>query len=43
VTVRIADGAPERVNGRMTASTDPGLGVTPIDGVLGDPVFDSAN
>jgi L-alanine-DL-glutamate epimerase-like enolase superfamily enzyme len=43
VTVRIADGAPERVNGRMTAPTDPGLGVTPIDGVLGDPVFDSAN
>jgi L-alanine-DL-glutamate epimerase-like enolase superfamily enzyme len=38
VTVRIADGAPRRVNGRMAASTAPGLGVTPLPEVLGKPV-----
>lgn len=38
-TVTIADGAPERVNGRMTAADRPGLGVTPRFDVLGDPVL----
>jgi cis-L-3-hydroxyproline dehydratase len=38
VTVGIADGAPRRVNGRMAASTAPGLGVTPRMDVLGRPV-----
>jgi L-alanine-DL-glutamate epimerase-like enolase superfamily enzyme len=40
VTVSIADGAPRRFNGRMAASTAPGLGVTPKVGVLGLPVLD---
>ncbi len=40
VTVSIATGAPQRVNGRMAASTSPGLGVTPRDEVLGGPVID---
>ena len=39
VTVRIADGAPRRVNGRMAASTQPGLGVTPKWETLGEPVM----
>jgi L-alanine-DL-glutamate epimerase-like enolase superfamily enzyme len=39
VTVSIADGAPRRVNGRMSASTRPGLGVTPKMEVLGKPVL----
>jgi L-alanine-DL-glutamate epimerase-like enolase superfamily enzyme len=43
VTVRIADGAPQRVNGRMAASTAPGLGIEPFADVLGDPVYDSAS
>jgi L-alanine-DL-glutamate epimerase-like enolase superfamily enzyme len=38
VTVSIAEGAPKRVNGRMSASTAPGLGVTPRMEVLGKPV-----
>src|SRR3954447_1638333 len=38
VTVSSADGAPRRVNGRMAASTDPGLGVRPRMSVLGSPV-----
>jgi L-alanine-DL-glutamate epimerase-like enolase superfamily enzyme len=38
VAVRTADGAPRRVNGRMAASTAPGLGVTPRLDVLGRPV-----
>ena len=33
--VSIADGAPQRVNGRMAASTKPGLGITPKLDVLG--------
>jgi cis-L-3-hydroxyproline dehydratase len=37
-TVCIADGAPQRVNGRMAASTEPGLGVRPRLDVLGKPV-----
>jgi L-alanine-DL-glutamate epimerase-like enolase superfamily enzyme len=36
VTVQIADGAPQRREGRMSASREPGLGVTPRMGVLGD-------
>lgn len=40
VTVSIADGAPQRVNGRMSASTEPGLGVVPKFDVLGDAVVD---
>jgi cis-L-3-hydroxyproline dehydratase len=38
VTVSIAEGAPQRVNGRMAASERPGLGVTPRMDVLEDPV-----
>lgn len=38
VTVSIADGAPQRVLGRMSASTAPGLGITPRPDVLGPPV-----
>jgi len=37
VTVSTAKGAPKRVNGRMAASTLPGLGITPIPEVLGKP------
>lgn len=37
-TVDIAEGAPKRVNGRMTAPDRPGLGITPIFETLGDPV-----
>jgi L-alanine-DL-glutamate epimerase-like enolase superfamily enzyme len=40
VTVSIADGAPQRVNGRMAAPTRPGLGVTPRLEVLGPPVLE---
>ena len=36
--VDIAMGAPRRVNGRMTASDRPGLGITPNFDVLGAPV-----
>lgn len=39
VTTSIADGAPRRTNGRMVASTAPGLGVKPKMGVLGEPVL----
>ena len=38
VTVSLAEGAPRRVNGRMAASTAPGLGVSPRREVLGEPV-----
>lgn len=38
VTVSIADGAPQRTNGRLAASTQPGLGVRPKMDVLGKPV-----
>ncbi len=40
VTVCTADGAPQRSNGRLAASSGPGLGVTPRMDVLGDPVID---
>jgi cis-L-3-hydroxyproline dehydratase len=39
VTVSIADGAPQRKNGRMAASGNPGLGITPRMNVLGKPVL----
>ncbi len=38
-TVEIASGAPKRVQGRMTASERPGLGIEPLFEVLGDPVL----
>jgi cis-L-3-hydroxyproline dehydratase len=38
VTVSTAEGAPRRVNGRMSASTEPGLGVSPRMDVLGKPL-----
>jgi L-alanine-DL-glutamate epimerase-like enolase superfamily enzyme len=42
VTVSTAEGAPQRDNGRMSASQAPGLGVAPRMDVLGDPVLDVA-
>jgi L-alanine-DL-glutamate epimerase-like enolase superfamily enzyme len=39
VTLSTADGAPQRQNGRMAASTEPGLGVQPRFDVLGDAVL----
>ena len=38
VTVSNATGAPNRHDGRMTASSEPGLGIAPIWDALGDPV-----
>ncbi len=38
VTVRTADGAPTRRNGRLAASHAPGLGITPKMAVMGMPV-----
>jgi L-alanine-DL-glutamate epimerase-like enolase superfamily enzyme len=38
VTVSTADGAPQRVDGFMSASTSPGLGIEPKMEVLGKPV-----
>ena len=40
VTVSIADGAPRRVNGRMAASTAPGLGIALRMDVLGKAVLE---
>ncbi|WP_372426475.1 cis-3-hydroxy-L-proline dehydratase [Salinarimonas chemoclinalis] len=40
VTVSIAEGAPQRTGGTMTAPDRPGLGVTPRLDVLGDPVLE---
>jgi len=39
VTTSIAEGAPQRVNGRMAASMESGLGIIPKAEVLGDPVW----
>jgi L-alanine-DL-glutamate epimerase-like enolase superfamily enzyme len=39
VTQPLADGAPQRVNGRMASSIVPGLGIEPKMEVLGDPEF----
>jgi len=41
VTVSTAEGAPQRNNGRLAASLEPGLGISPRLEVLGDPVFKS--
>lgn len=41
VTVSIAEGAPQRKNGRLAASAQPGLGIRPRMEVLGQPVFTS--
>ena len=40
VTVSNATGAPQRENGRMAASKEPGLGIAPRYELLGDPVVD---
>ncbi|MDA0282232.1 MAG: mandelate racemase/muconate lactonizing enzyme family protein [Planctomycetota bacterium] len=40
VTVSNAEGAPQRINGRMSASTEPGLGVQPRFEILGSPLVD---
>ena len=40
VTVSNAAGAPQRKNGRMSASTEPGLGVQPRFELFGDPLVD---
>ncbi len=40
VTVSTADGAPQRNNGRMAASTAPGLGVTPRPEFVRKPAVD---
>jgi hypothetical protein len=39
VTVSTADGAPKRINGQMSASMAPGLGITPKLDVLGKALF----
>jgi L-alanine-DL-glutamate epimerase-like enolase superfamily enzyme len=39
VTVSTAEGAPQRVNGRLAASTQPGLGIRPREEILGKPVL----
>jgi L-alanine-DL-glutamate epimerase-like enolase superfamily enzyme len=40
VTVTTAEGAPQRINGRMAASMAPGLGIQPRLDVLGVPVLE---
>jgi L-alanine-DL-glutamate epimerase-like enolase superfamily enzyme len=40
VTVSLAEGAPRRVEGRLAASTVPGLGITPRAEVLGKPLVE---
>jgi L-alanine-DL-glutamate epimerase-like enolase superfamily enzyme len=40
VTVSIAEGAPQRINGRMSASKSPGLGIRPRLDVLGKRVVE---
>ena len=42
VTVSVADGAPKRVEGRMAASTKPGLGLSVLPEKLGKPVLEIA-
>jgi L-alanine-DL-glutamate epimerase-like enolase superfamily enzyme len=43
VTVSTAEGAPIRENGRMRASTEPGLGIAPRMDVLGAPLVDTGS
>ena len=38
----VAEGAPQRVEGRMAASTAPGLGISPRMEVLGKPEVEAA-
>ncbi len=40
VTVSIAEDAPQRQQGRLSAATSPGLGITPRTDVLGQPAVD---
>ena len=40
VTVSTAEGAPQRVNGRMRAATAPDLGITPREDVIGAAVVE---
>ena len=40
VTVTFADGAPRRQNGRLAASSAPGLGVSPNVSLLGAPAIE---
>ena len=42
VTVNTADGAPQRVHGRMAASKSPGLGIQPKMDLLGKRVVEVA-
>jgi L-alanine-DL-glutamate epimerase-like enolase superfamily enzyme len=42
VTVQMAEGAPRRVAGRMSAPETPGLGIRPRMEILGGSVFDAA-
>lgn len=42
VTVSLAEGAPQRLHGRLAAGTQPGLGITPRPEVLGHPVLEIA-
>ena len=39
-SISIADNAPQRVDGRMSASNNPGLGIEPKFSVLGEPVLE---
>jgi L-alanine-DL-glutamate epimerase-like enolase superfamily enzyme len=39
VTVSIAEGAPQRKEGKLAASTSPGLGITPKMNTLGEALF----
>lgn len=39
-TVSLATGAPQRVNGKMTASNEPGLGIEPRRDILGSPAVE---
>jgi L-alanine-DL-glutamate epimerase-like enolase superfamily enzyme len=41
-TVKIAEGAPQRKYGRLSASDAPGLGVEPLWDVLGNPILSVA-
>jgi L-alanine-DL-glutamate epimerase-like enolase superfamily enzyme len=43
VTRSIAEGAPQRRQGRMSASMAPGLGISPRMDVLGEPLFSAAS
>jgi cis-L-3-hydroxyproline dehydratase len=43
VTVSFADGAPQRVHGRLAASEAPGLGIRPQMSVLGEPVYSTGH